>query len=234
MSVVIEFSIRTNRFVLGDFIDRYEGLEAEFDRLVPTAERSVPYVWVTGPAESLDALTESLDSSDVTESVRVLDDISLANSNKHRRLYRIDWSPEELHLLQAIIDAEGSIVEARSADHYWRLRIRFDDHHHVAEFYEFLADTGVTDFSIDNIHELEQQLDPGFDSLTTEQREALIYAFEHGYFDSPRGISLEAIGEEFGISQQAASDRIRRATQSVVAEALNIPPERHPETPDSP
>lgn len=50
--------------------------------------------------------------------------------------------------------------------------------------------------------------------------DALILALERGYFDTPWGVTLKEIGDELGITQQAASERVRRAAQKVPGSVL--------------
>jgi predicted DNA binding protein len=52
--------------------------------------------------------------------------------------------------------------------------------------------------------------------LTDAQREALLAALEHGYYDQPRRISLEELGELLEISPQAVGGRLRRGTANLI------------------
>jgi hypothetical protein len=63
MSVVVEFGIPTERFVLGRYVARTDGLEAELERVVPAGEGAVPYLRVTGPRTALDELAGALERS---------------------------------------------------------------------------------------------------------------------------------------------------------------------------
>lgn len=58
--------------------------------------------------------------------------------------------------------------------------------------------------------------EPPGDGLTDPQREALRTAYEMGYFDVPRGASLDDIAAELGIGASAASERLRRAQTHLV------------------
>jgi len=40
-------------------------------------------------------------------------------------------------------------------------------------------------------------------ALTDTQQEALVLAYERGYFESPHEVTMEELGDELGISQQA-------------------------------
>lgn len=54
------------------------------------------------------------------------------------------------------------------------------------------------------------------EKLTEKQREALVMAFESGYYNVPRDITSVELAEELGISHQALSERFRRAHQRLV------------------
>ncbi len=53
-------------------------------------------------------------------------------------------------------------------------------------------------------------------SLTEKQREALDAAVEGGYFETPKGTTLEDLADEFGISKQAFGQRLCAAERKVM------------------
>ena len=225
MSVLVDFTIPKDRFKFGDFIASHEELTAELEPIVPTGDGLIPYVWVTGLPDQLDALTETLESSEKIASVSVLDDLSISDSEKRAYLYRIEWILEGLDIINGIVTFGGAILEGASTPQQWNLRFRFENHQNVSEFYQYLADKGISDFQINRIYELEERRDNGEDPLSAEQREALAIAAEHGYFDLPGEGTLSDVGETLEISQQAASERVRRGLRNLVFDELNIPSE---------
>lgn len=56
--------------------------------------------------------------------------------------------------------------------------------------------------------------------LTSKQHEVLIRAYERGYFDQPRCITLEELAEEFNVTPSALGRRIRRALNTLIDETL--------------
>ena len=56
-------------------------------------------------------------------------------------------------------------------------------------------------------------------TLSPKQREALTVALDRGYFDVPRHVTLAAVGAELGVSDTAASQRIRRGCRELVRAA---------------
>lgn len=59
--------------------------------------------------------------------------------------------------------------------------------------------------------------------VTDPQREVLLLALERGYYTVPRNASLSDLAGDLGISSQAASERLRRGTQTLVANTLAAP-----------
>lgn len=45
-------------------------------------------------------------------------------------------------------------------------------------------------------------------------------AVEEGYFSVPRGTKLDEIADQLGITKQAASERVRRGTETVLRKSL--------------
>ncbi|WP_455565422.1 helix-turn-helix domain-containing protein [Natronobacterium gregoryi] len=45
-------------------------------------------------------------------------------------------------------------------------------------------------------------------------------AFDRGYFDSPRAVTMEELGDELGISQQAVASRLWRGIDQLLATTL--------------
>jgi predicted DNA binding protein len=49
-----------------------------------------------------------------------------------------------------------------------------------------------------------------------------MFAVEQGYYSLPRGASTVAIADEFDISDQAATERLRRAIDTLVSNTLEL------------
>jgi predicted DNA binding protein len=57
-------------------------------------------------------------------------------------------------------------------------------------------------------------------SLTKQQREALVAALEHGYFEVPRGATATEVADDLGISKSSFLGRLKRAQQTVFKQLL--------------
>lgn len=56
--------------------------------------------------------------------------------------------------------------------------------------------------------------------LTPAQREILGYAVESGYYSLPREVSTQELADEFDISDQAVTERLRRGISTLVLNSL--------------
>ncbi|WP_276257098.1 helix-turn-helix domain-containing protein [Halomontanus rarus] len=72
------------------------------------------------------------------------------------------------------------------------------------------------------LHRLTRDCDPEppGDGLTDCQHEALRTAYELGYFDIPRRVSLQEIASELDIAPSSVSERLRRAQTQLIQETV--------------
>lgn len=211
MSVYLEFTIEADAFQLGRVLDPPSGITLELERVVPTGSMVVPFVWVTG--EDYSAFERRVRSHPAIEGLTALD------RNGDQGLYRLEWTHSPTDLIDAMARSEAVILEA-TGDHSWTFRLRFTSHDDLTTFHTAIDDQHISiqvkrTYTLTEGSGRSQRLD-----LTPDQREALVLAVKRGYFTSPREVSLGELAEEFGISQQAISKRIRQANEKVLREVL--------------
>lgn len=218
MSVIVEFTIPTDEFVFGSALSTAEDMTIELESIVPTGNRIVPYFWATG--EGFDGFERNVQSDPDIEAVAQLDRIG------DTALYRTAWTGDVNGLLAGLAETEAVVLEAMTMREGWYFRVRFPNHDLLGEFYNFCTENGIS-VHIERVYTLAEASQAGriFD-LTPEQREAIVLAVKRGYFGVPRETDLTAIADELGISQQAASKRVRRGAESVLRGALLNPGER--------
>lgn len=56
--------------------------------------------------------------------------------------------------------------------------------------------------------------------LTDRQQEALLTAFEAGYYDTPRGASQSVVADALGITKATCSDLLHRAEGKLVEQYI--------------
>ncbi|ELY49632.1 helix-turn-helix domain-containing protein [Natronolimnohabitans innermongolicus] len=215
MSIVAEFSLSTEEFVFGSALSTAEDMQIELEAIIPTGPRLVPYFWATG--DGFEGFERNVLSDPSVESITQLDRID------DTALYRTAWGTDVDSLLQGLADTEAVVLEAMTADDGWHFRVRFSDRHLLGQFYDYCTERGI-DIDIERVHALSEASRAGrvFD-LTPEQREAIVLAVRWGYFAVPRETDLSQIADELGISQQAASKRVRRGADKVLRGALLDP-----------
>lgn len=210
MSVILEFSIDSKDFQLGKVLSAPPDMRIELERIVPTGDMVMPFVWATGDRH--DTFEEQVRDHPAIKTCVPLDCVGEST------LYRIEWE-EETDLIQGIASADAVILEAYGNGE-WIFRLRFPDHDQLSRFHNFVLEHDLP-MHIDRTYTLTETTARGhrFD-LSQQQREALLLATEDGYFATPRETSLGDLAEELGISEQAVSNRIRRGNEKILQTVL--------------
>ena len=146
-------------------------------------------------------------------------DYSVIVERDGRRTYRIEYSDRAKLLTPAMTEIGGVTLESRSHSNGWVLRMHLTDHGGLYALSEYAEEEGIR-LEILSLKQTEETYDRFDFGLTDEQREALVAAFVHGYYDEPRRTSLEKLASLLGISPTAASGRLRRASARLVEEVL--------------
>jgi len=130
---------------------------------------------------------------------------------------RCEWTSDYDGVLDALISPEVILLSAIGTTEEWTFELRGESREAIAEFQEYCHDHGAP-VELTKIRGL-QPLDARQD-LTETQREALVLAYERGYFNSPRETTLKEIADELDISQQALGSRLRRGNRRLIEQSL--------------
>lgn len=213
MSLIAEFSLRSPDLALASALDAVPEVTVEVETQMDTGGDAPAFVfWAFGGnLEELEAALErdaSVRESDVIEEVA------------SRKLYRARLDREELCSVYPIYQRLGAAPMAAtgSADG-WQRRVRFPDRDSVVEMREFCIDNGV-DFSLHRLYTPGNEDVVDEFGLSPEQRQALVTAEHEGYFDVPRDVSLDDLGERMDISGQSASERLRRGVSKLISNTV--------------
>jgi predicted DNA binding protein len=112
----------------------------------------------------------------------------------------------------------SGLLEGIGTSEGWKFEVRAEDRDSIGEFRKACQDHDIP-IEITAVHALLPVPDDAHD-LTDAQQEALLLAYERGYFDSPRSTSLEEIATELGITQQSLSSRLRRGHRRLIGGTL--------------
>lgn len=133
-------------------------------------------------------------------------------------IYSLDTDDHVLTTVgRGLVWASSVLEHAERTGEAWEIRARFSDKSTVLAFRDELLDNGV-DIDIESI--VEDSEAPTQFGITDPQREVLMLALQRGYFTVPRDASLSDLAGELGISSQAASERIRRGTRTLLENTL--------------
>ncbi|WP_276300376.1 helix-turn-helix domain-containing protein [Halorussus lipolyticus] len=133
-----------------------------------------------------------------------------------QRLYQVELTPEgsDQMTYHAWADLGGVFVSSERVGDGWRVRIRFPDRESLREYVDFCEDRDLT-FDLRQLYDAGRETENTL-GLTDRQHETLQTATEMGYFEVPRQSELEDLAEVLGVSRQAVSERLRRATETLV------------------
>jgi predicted DNA binding protein len=207
----MEVTIPTADFPLGNALaPADEDARFELGQMIPTTDRIIPFLFVENA--DTDALEAHLAANDDIGEATLVDDFD------GQALFRLEWPTGTDGFVDAINDHEAAILEAIGTNERWEFQLRFPD---SADIGAFSADCEQAGIDLD-LRRLYQPNDPPVESsrLTPAQRETLLTALETGYFAIPRRITGEELAAELGISDQAVSERLRRAQTAVFSALL--------------
>ncbi|MFC6723100.1 bacterio-opsin activator domain-containing protein [Halobium palmae] len=214
MSVIGEFTVPSDSFLLGESLAEVPEMIVELQRIVAhSSEELVPFFWVQhGDEEQFD---ETLRSDSTLEDLTLLDEFDRGIS------YRARWTKNARSIAYAYIEAGATILEATGQNDSWTLRMRFDDERSVSDFHRFCRDEGIP-FTLNQLYRPSQPMAGGQYGLTPTQRETLVTAFQRGYYDIPRSISMTDFATELGTTQQTLSKRFRQAHATLIENTLIV------------
>lgn len=223
MALVAQFTTPVEIFAAGRALIDSPVDTLELERVVPTGDSVVPFVWAWG--DDLDAYETRLAEDPNVDAVRGLADADGS------RLYRVEWSNDRSDVIRELFELEFTLLSGVCTDDGWTFDFRFQSGDAAAEFRQRLA---ASDVSYDLARLTRGVGDTPHDSygLTPEQRDILAVAAEEGYFEEPRGVTLSVIADELDISLSAASGRLRRAHDALVRNTVLGDAPARPSRPD--
>lgn len=209
MATVAEFTVAPDVFPLGTVFEALPDVQVELERVIPTEESVIPYFWVEGT--DVDDVVTHFSMHPGVRDIRAVDRFD------SRHLLRCEWVAEYTGILAGLTEANVALLSGVGTEDEWRFEVRSESREAIAEFQQYCLDEDIP-IRVVTIHTLGP-MDTDL-QLTDAQREALLEAYDQGYYDSPRDATLSDIGEDLGISQQAVGERLRRGVRRLVADVL--------------
>ena len=212
MATEATFTIPSNQFPLGTVFERFPGVTVELERIIPAKDVVVPYIWVRG-TESSDVESAFGDHPGV-QSIELID----AVANEH--LLRVEWTLDYTGVLSTLTETDIALIEAVGTNQHWTFDIRGDDRRAISFFQRRCRELDIP-ITLTKLHALMPLSSDSEAALTDPQQEALVLAYNRGYFNSPREVTMVELGNELGISQQAVGSRLRRGINQILERTLS-------------
>lgn len=210
MSTVAEFTIPPEELPAGDILVERPEVQIEIERIVPTHESALPFFWVRG-SDSETFMEQAAEEAELEE-VEQLERVDKG------ALFRAKWATDT-GIIQGIKRLNATIIEATGTSDCWRFQVRTQDREAFKDFREIFEEQGIS-VHLNRLYSFSELLEGDSRELTPEQRETLILAYRRGYFDNPRRTTQEELGDHFGISRRAISDRLRRGIRNLIVTSL--------------
>ena len=215
MSVIAEFRISSADFELGRIL-RVEGVTSiELESIVPVGEATVPLFWIHKSTRN--SFVESVQRHPTVSNASAVDEFD------DRTLFTLDWDANQDHVFNGISEFNGQLLSAIGTPEKWDFELRFPDHDALSEFTTHCEDAQIS-LEVTRVYNPTKPDAGPWYGLSDRQREAITLAVQNGYYDIPRGCTTKELADELGISDQAVTERLRRAIVALTTYTL-FPPE---------
>lgn len=209
MSTILEARIPSEQFALHETLEGVPDAEFESIRVSATESERVLLPFLRGSTDVDANLARTLAEDPTTERVEEV------ASGRNGSLFRLQWTASVRITLKIILEQEATLLDTRAANGTWWFRLLFPKHEYVSSTNEVCEDYGI-DIEPQRVYQLDDlQQDECF-GITGQQLEAIQVAYESGYYEVPRKVTLKDLASKTEVSHQALSERFRRGHSTLV------------------
>ena len=211
MSVIAHLRIPADSFELGRIVPLEGKTNIALNAMVPLGEEAVPLftVYNDGGGSFKDRVSDH-------PSVKSIKTVS---SHEDETVFALNWNIERDIFFQGMLEVGAHLLSATGAGDWWKFEIRFRDHEALKEFQEY-CHGGRIQLDLRRIYNPTKPDSGEWYGLSSAQRDTLLRAVQTGYYSIPRQISTQDLADEFDISDQAVTERLRRAIMELVENTL--------------
>jgi predicted DNA binding protein len=211
MSVIAELRISARDFELGRALEMVSGTSIELETMVPSGERAVPFFRVYDSDREL--FEAGVRDHPTVENIKEVD---VTNGQV---LYALDWHTTEDTVFRGLKDQHAQILTATGTAAEWEFELRFPSHDALSAFQRHCKQSGIGLDLLRIYNPSKPEAGPWY-GLTARQREALLLAVREGYYEIPRRCTTVELADQLGISDQAVTERLRRAIVALTSSTL--------------
>lgn len=211
MATEASFTVPTTEFPLGSIFTDFPEVTVELERVIPSQDSVIPYFWVRG--QSIDHIQDAFDNHPAVANVDCVDSVD------DEYLLRADWNLAYDGVLNTLAETHVTLIKAVGTHNQWTFDVRGDSRQNLTEFQQRCQEYEIP-IQVTKVHALTPIESITEAVLTEPQQEALVLAYERGYFESPRETTMSELGDELGITQQAVASRLRRGISRILDQTL--------------
>lgn len=211
MATIAEFTVASDAFPLGYLFERIPDITIELDRIVPTSDSLIPYVWVRGG--DVDDIVSAVASHPDLKSMHAIDEVDGIS------LFRVEWVPGVKGIITCITESGVSLVSGHGSQGEWVFELRADSADIISRFQQCCQEYEIST-TLSRLHTLSEMDTRGRYNVTPEQQEALLLAFNAGYYNEPREANLETLADRLDISRPALAARLKRGYRNLIGSTL--------------
>lgn len=211
MATVMKFRMPAAKFPLGSVFEDLPKVSVELERIIPHDTLIIPYFWVRG-----------VDTDDIEAAFHLqpgVKDIILVDEVENEYLMRADWDRDHVGVMNAMSGSNIVVLSGVGTDTGWEFEVRCESQSDINDFRDYCQEHDIP-IEVSAIHALVPMHADSILGMTDTQREALILAYERGYYETPREVTLQTIADELGITQQSLASRLRRGYRRLIAGTL--------------
>lgn len=213
MAVIIDLTLPADQFELGRILQMTDDTRISLETLVPMGERSVPFFRLYDGSEA--AFEETVRGHPTVE------DIQVVSTHDGETLYALDWEVSRDTFFAGLQESNVNLMDATGGADAWNFELRFPSHEAVSSFQTYCVDAEIP-IVVERVYNPTKPGAGPWFGLTPPQRETLVRAVESGYYSIPRQTSTNQLAEVFGISDQAVTERLRRAVITLTRNTLFV------------
>jgi predicted DNA binding protein len=214
MSVIAEFRLTSEDLPLNEALSAVPDMVLDVEQtMAEDPEKPVLFVWAKG-GDFEEFERELADEESIAE-------FEIMERLRCERLYRIQISStSDVGFYRFDVEVGTSRLGVSATHEGTDVRMRFPDQQALQEYFDRCRGQGI-DVSLRRLyqHETDNPTDNHY-GLSAKQQQTLELAYREGFFEIPRHTSLADIADKLGISEQAASERIRRAMVALIRTTL--------------
>ncbi|MFD1687099.1 helix-turn-helix domain-containing protein [Halobellus litoreus] len=152
------------------------------------------------------------DDRTISEFERVIE------TTDQRAIYRFEYTAEAKTFSPVISMANGVALDMENESNAWIITVWMPERKKLVDLWDY-AQANDVDIDLLRVNEYAS-IGTSSAGLTESQREALLVAFEMGYFEDPRDVTLGGVADTLGISQPAASGLLRRGISRLILSSI--------------